>query len=68
MLLIIKKQQLRSTPHQDPDVDLEENEAYGIRLSMKINNAYGCSSNEEQHIYEEIVLESRVELEAHGTA
>ncbi len=55
VLLIIKKQRLKSTSHQDPDVDLEENEAYGVRLSMKINDAYGCSSNEEQHIYEEIV-------------
>ncbi len=65
VLLIIKKQRMQLTPHQD--VDLQENGAYGISLSMRLNDAYGCSSNEEQHIYEEIA-ESRVELEAHGSA
>ncbi len=56
---------MQLTPHQD--VDLQDNGAYGISLSMRLNDAYGCSSNEEQHIYEEIA-ESRVELEARGSA
>ena len=65
ILLLMKKQGLKTTPHQD--VDLKENGAYGISLSIRINDAYGCTSNEEQHIYEEIVG-SRVEPEAHGSA
>ena len=40
ILVIVKKRQ-RSNEHQN--VNLRENEAYGISLPMKVNDAYGCN-------------------------
>ena len=53
--MIIKKRQ-RSNEHQN--VNLRENEAYGISLPMKVN-AYGCNSDNEQ-------LTQMLELESNG--
>ncbi len=51
LFLILKKQRSKTIISYPT---LKENGAYGVSLSMR-NDAYHCNSEEEQHIYEEIV-------------
>ncbi len=60
VLLKMKKYRSKTLTFQH-DVELKESAAYGIS-SMIANEAYGCHSDEDLHIYEEIVAKEIVTI------